>query len=303
MDANSGCPDGCGYSKEGSPPSEVWCFQTNGPYPPIYACSTTTIASTSAGAPTTTGASATTGAPTTTGGPTTTGTQSTTEVPTTTGGPTTTGAPTTTGGLTTTGAQTTTGTQSTTASQTTTIGTCFTGFSYFNGNCYKLYDTTLEWSDASYQCTCNGANALASITSEAENTFISNLLGSTSDAWIGLNDLDTQDTYVWSDGTTYSYTSWDDGQPSNTNNKQDCVVIRNTGKWDDVTCGGSRAYVCKTSASTSSTTVTPVYSCTTPATTTGAATTTFAIPESDKCDSGWYHLGTKCYKRFSDEVS
>ena len=228
--------------------------------------------------------------------PTTTST--TTEVPTTTGSPTTTAASTTTAAPTTTGAPTTTADPTTTAA----VGNCVSGFSYYNGHCYKLYETALEWSDASYQCQCNGGNALASITSTEENTFISNLLGSTSDAWIGLNDIDTQETYVWTDGTPYIYNNWDDGQPTNTNNKQDCVIIKNTGFWSDVTCGGSRAYVCKTTASTSTTTAAPIYTCTTPATTTEAAATTFSIPESDKCDSGWYHSGTKCYKKFTEKV-
>ena len=142
---------------------------------------------------------------------------------------------------------------------------------------------------------------MASITSEAENTFVKNLLGSNSDAWIGLNDIATQETYVWSDGTAFSYTSWDSSQPNNANQKQDCVLIKNTGKWDDVVCGGSRKFVCKTSTSTS--TAAPVSSCTTPAPTTTVAATTISIPPSDKCATGWLHFGTKCYKLFTAELS
>ena len=38
------------------------------------------------------------------------------------------------------------------------------------------------------------------------------------------------------------------GQPSNTNGKQDCVVIRaSSGNWDDVVCSKDYKFVCKTS--------------------------------------------------------
>ena len=38
------------------------------------------------------------------------------------------------------------------------------------------------------------------------------------------------------------------GQPSNTNGKQDCVVIRaSSGRWDDVVCSKDYKFVCKTS--------------------------------------------------------
>ena len=177
---------------------------------------------------------------------------------------------------------------------------CVSGFSFFGGKCYKFFDTVTDWDSARYQCQCQGNYDLASITSEAENDFVKSLIGS-NEVWIGLNDKQTQETYVWSDGTAFSYTSWDTNQPGNTNQKQDCVAMRASGKWDDLICTKDYRFVCETSTSTS--TAAPVSTCTTPAPSTTAVVTTITIPETDKCDSGWLHSGTKCLKFFSTPVT
>ena len=52
-----------------------------------------------------------------------------------------------------------------------------------------------------------------------------------------------------------------------------------------------------------SSTAAPASTCTTPAPTTTPTTTTFVAPTTDKCDSGWLHHGSKCYKRFDTTVS
>ena len=37
----SGCPEGCGYLKDGDNENDTWCFR-EGPYIPQYACSSAT---------------------------------------------------------------------------------------------------------------------------------------------------------------------------------------------------------------------------------------------------------------------
>ena len=72
LNVNPGCPEGCGYTKEGRPATEIWCFLEDGPYTPIYTCPSTTFLPTTADAQTTT-ASTTTTSQTSTTSPTTTG--------------------------------------------------------------------------------------------------------------------------------------------------------------------------------------------------------------------------------------
>ena len=177
---------------------------------------------------------------------------------------------------------------------------CVSGFSYFGGKCYKFFDTATSWDSARYQCQCQGNYDLASIASEEENNFIKSLIGA-NEVWIGLHDTATQNTFEWTDGTVFAYKNWDASQPNNAGGRQDCAVMRASGKWDDLICSKDYKFVCETSTSTS--TEAPVSTCTTPAPTTSTVATTISIPETDKCDSGWFHSGTKCLKFFTATVT
>ena len=89
---------------------------------------------------------------------------------------------------------------------------------------------------------------LASIESQEEQDSAFLLTGS-SGAWIGLNDILVEGTFEWVDRSTLSYTNWKSGQPNNVTG-QNCVWMRRNdqtepGTWDDVVCGGSRAYLCE----------------------------------------------------------
>jgi hypothetical protein len=61
---------------------------------------------------------------------------------------------------------------------------------------------------------------LATITSEAENTFITTQLGDTAGAWLGGEQLpDSEEPaggWQWSTGDPWVYTNWDSGEPNNT---------------------------------------------------------------------------------------
>ena len=99
---------------------------------------------------------------------------------------------------------------STSTEETTTSGINTTGIcAHFGGSCYKIESSAVTWDEARQQCECSGGFSLATVTSAQENDFIQTLLGA-GDAWIGLNDIATQASYVWADGTSLgSYSNWD----------------------------------------------------------------------------------------------
>ncbi|CAH3192117.1 unnamed protein product, partial [Porites evermanni] len=64
--------------------------------------------------------------------------------------------------------------------------------------------------------------------------------------WIGLNDMDIEGTFVWTNNKTNNFTYWANNQPNDFNN-QDCVHtlgVKHSFKWNDVSCGTCYNYTC-----------------------------------------------------------
>ncbi len=113
------------------------------------------------------------------------------------------------------------------------------------------------WSDGRDDCQAAGHDDLASVRDATEQADIYGLLSDAGLAgskspWIGFNDLDTDGTWVWSDGWTGSYTHWNSGEP-NGGTAENCAELnwrQGTGLWNDSTCDddtlGKRSYVCQT---------------------------------------------------------
>ena len=94
-------------------------------------------------------------------------------------------------------------------------------------------------------CKQHGAN-LASIHSAQENEFVRSLTGGKSAVFVGLTDTDIEGTFVWSDGSTVSYTNWGDSEPDDDFGIGDCVIlVAANGKWNDTPCNMWYEYVCK----------------------------------------------------------
>ncbi|KAK2569651.1 Macrophage mannose receptor 1, partial [Acropora cervicornis] len=90
-------------------------------------------------------------------------------------------------------------------------------------------------------CLKSGAD-LASISSLAENDFIKSL--SKESLWIGLNSLENELVYNWSDGTPSTFSFWFPREPNYLSQK--CVKFYiGDGKWLDEYCSGRNFYVCK----------------------------------------------------------
>ena len=67
--------------------------------------------------------------------------------------------------------------------------------------------------------------------------------------WIGLNDLQQERKFRWSDQSRVTYTYWNTRQPDNYRSNEDCVEIlpyyNQKGKWNDNTCSGKQGYICQ----------------------------------------------------------
>ncbi|XP_012734334.1 galactose-specific lectin nattectin [Fundulus heteroclitus] len=121
----------------------------------------------------------------------------------------------------------------------------------FEGRCYKYFGSKMTWGEAELQCVSEGAN-LVSIHSLGEHEFV-NLLIQNFDpsltwTWIGLTDLYKEGAWVWSDGSKYSRSFWNDRQPDNAENIEHCGHT-NAGSnlnWNDNMCSYKLPFVCAT---------------------------------------------------------
>ena len=69
---------------------------------------------------------------------------------------------------------------------------------------------------------------------------------SSSSLWIGLNDIGTEASYKWSDGSPVAYTNYNYREPNDWIGVEDCLeMYRWNGKWNDLHCSMLRPYICK----------------------------------------------------------
>ncbi|XP_015228616.1 PREDICTED: galactose-specific lectin nattectin-like [Cyprinodon variegatus] len=99
-------------------------------------------------------------------------------------------------------------------------------------------------------CISIGGN-LASIHNADENIFVSELVqrvtGSSRDTWIGGYDAVTENTWLWSDGSSLEFVNWYSNQPDNGHysRNQHCMEINYAGQhWNDMPCSTRMPFVC-----------------------------------------------------------
>jgi hypothetical protein len=110
-------------------------------------------------------------------------------------------------------------------------------------SCYIIQSDTLTWEAAKSSCVSLGGD-LAAVTSVAVQAKLFDL-ESSSDFWIGGNDLTSDTTFSWVNGDAWVYDNWNTNQPNHLAG-QDCVKMKkNTGRWDDVSCTGEFMYSCQ----------------------------------------------------------
>nr|XP_048316812.1 macrophage mannose receptor 1 [Myodes glareolus] len=141
-----------------------------------------------------------------------------------------------------------------------TPGGCKEGWHLYNNKCFKIFGFAEEekknWKDARKDCIALKGN-LVSIESAKEQAFITyHMKDSTFNAWTGLNDVNSEHTFLWTDGRGVHYTNWGKGYPGGRRSSlsyedADCVVViggksREAGSWMDDTCDSKQGYICQT---------------------------------------------------------
>ncbi|XP_067302919.1 macrophage mannose receptor 1-like [Pseudorasbora parva] len=106
--------------------------------------------------------------------------------------------------------------------------------------------SVLTWFQARASCQQQGADLL-SITELHEQSYISgltNTFGST--LWIGLNSLDFESGWQWSNGHPFRYLNWAPGHPS-LEPGLNCATLNagKASKWESMACSKKLGYICR----------------------------------------------------------
>ena len=125
----------------------------------------------------------------------------------------------------------------------------------YNGHEYAYYPYSLTWSVAKAKCEEFGGH-LATISDSGENHAVWMIIDDP--AWIGAYRDSGSSTYKWVTSESFSYTNWDDGEPSMSNGGRDERFVgiyendtdtqySTTEKWNDFseTTGTIKGFVCE----------------------------------------------------------
>jgi spore coat protein CotH len=114
-----------------------------------------------------------------------------------------------------------------------------------SGQHFSLCFDRVSWIEARQRCLTAGSD-LASIHDAETEMHLSGALVNrlhANQGWIGLNDRDTEGTFVWSDGSPLDFLFWSGDSPKPQGDPEDCVLMSSPG-WSDVPCEVPAYFVC-----------------------------------------------------------
>ncbi|XP_018431303.1 PREDICTED: pulmonary surfactant-associated protein D-like, partial [Nanorana parkeri] len=99
--------------------------------------------------------------------------------------------------------------------------------------------------EAKVSCASAGGQLATPRTSEENQAIFSISRNLKKHAFMGITDMQTEGVFRYPSGETITYSNWGPSEPNNTNGVEDCVEIRETGKWNDENCSSKRFYICE----------------------------------------------------------
>ncbi|KAI4817649.1 hypothetical protein KUCAC02_011032 [Chaenocephalus aceratus] len=139
--------------------------------------------------------------------------------------------------------------------------TCPVGWERYGGKCYYFSTNKATWTKSRDECRRQGGD-LVKIESREEQEFLEQkvrvkMTVGQDKFWIGLTDSETEDTWLWTDGSALdnSLPFWSEGEPNNAEGRnpdgEDCVKMGETGGetdlkiWIDQSCEDPYKSICE----------------------------------------------------------
>ncbi len=110
--------------------------------------------------------------------------------------------------------------------------------------CYIPRDNNDDW--VAHRDACrSGGRDLITINNAVENRWLDVFDVLTNNYWIGYNDRASEGNFVWSSGSTSTYTNWANNEPNDRFGEDCAEFLVNGGEWNDGDCDTNRRAVCE----------------------------------------------------------
>lgn len=110
----------------------------------------------------------------------------------------------------------------------------------------------MTWQQARNSCLAVQGSDLISIHSSQEQLFLARQMTDlkSGNVWIGLNDIDNEGVFLWSDRTPFKYTNWGRYEPGSgwSAYYSDCskmIAYSQNATWGTSSCQSRNPYICK----------------------------------------------------------
>jgi hypothetical protein len=104
-----------------------------------------------------------------------------------------------------------------------------------NGHTYYFLSQDSWTASQAFAITLGGN--LVTINDAEENQWVSTTFGVDAFLWLGLNDVQTEGTFLWVSGEPVTFTNWAPGEPNNFNGDEHFGIMYprtfSTGEWND----------------------------------------------------------------------
>uniref|UniRef100_UPI00398EDA39 lymphocyte antigen 75 isoform X1 n=1 Tax=Pristiophorus japonicus TaxID=55135 RepID=UPI00398EDA39 len=163
---------------------------------------------------------------------------------------------------------------------------CEAGWFAYNGFCFYMHKEELNWDDANSSCQSNESQLLSMHSLADVELVVSNLHEDNRyEVWTGLRSNQFPALFKWSDGSSVTFTYWDQAEPNVPfNTTKHCVSYSGKlGRWKLENCDSKLLYVCKKPGRIGNKTGLPDLGC----------------PPNEN----WKRHGNYCYKLDRDEVT
>ncbi|KAM4036647.1 perlucin-like protein [Anomaloglossus baeobatrachus] len=123
--------------------------------------------------------------------------------------------------------------------------TCPPGWKLIRANCYFFSLSNEKW-ERSKEICAEKNGILITFKNEIEMYSLFKIINKNR-YWLGLKrDPEDIETWLWVDGSSLTFSAWNEGEPNNDRNNEHCAeIMGGVQLWNDLPCDQKQQFICK----------------------------------------------------------